>query len=69
VIANSRPCFAPLLTREITGVGPLLWASDYPHPVSSWPNSRAVVEASFEGVPADERELMVCGNAARIWNL
>jgi predicted TIM-barrel fold metal-dependent hydrolase len=37
--------------------------------VTSWPNSRRIVEEQLEGVPADERELIVCGNAARVWNL
>ena len=32
---------APLLTREITGVEPLLWASDYPHPEGTFPESPA----------------------------
>jgi hypothetical protein len=27
------------------------------------------VERNFAGVPADETELMVCGNAARIYGL
>lgn len=57
------------LLRHKVGVENIMWSSDYPHPVSSWPNSRAVVEETFAGVPADERELMVAGNAARVWNL
>jgi len=27
------------------------------------------VDEQFANVPADERQLMVCGNAARVWNL
>jgi predicted TIM-barrel fold metal-dependent hydrolase len=46
-----------------------MWSSDYPHPVSSWPNSRAIVDEMFEGVDEHERELVVSGNAARVWNL
>ena len=45
---------APLLTREITGVGPLLWASDYPHPEGTFPESQQVVERIFAGVPEAE---------------
>jgi hypothetical protein len=29
----------------------------------------AVIEETFEGLPEVERDLMVEGNAARIWNL
>ena len=51
------------------GVENVMWSSDYPHPVTSWPNSRKIVDEVFHGVPADERELMVSGNAKRVWNL
>jgi predicted TIM-barrel fold metal-dependent hydrolase len=55
--------------RDRLGVRNILWSNDYPHPVSSWPNSRALVEQHFEGIPADERQLIVSGNAQRVWNL
>jgi predicted TIM-barrel fold metal-dependent hydrolase len=55
--------------RDRLGVRNILWSNDYPHPVSSWPNSRAMVEQQFAGIPVDERELIVCGNARRVWNL
>jgi predicted TIM-barrel fold metal-dependent hydrolase len=55
--------------RQRIGVENILWSTDYPHPVSSWPNSRAIVEEQFRGVPDAERELIVAGNAARVWNL
>ncbi|HEX7096701.1 MAG TPA: amidohydrolase family protein [Acidimicrobiales bacterium] len=51
------------------GVENIMWSSDYPHPVSTWPNSRQVVDEIFAGVPAHERELVVSANAARVWNL
>ena len=57
------------LLRHKIGVHNIMWSSDYPHPVSSWPNSRALVENQFVGIPEDERELIVSGNAARVWNL
>ncbi|MGW0659873.1 amidohydrolase family protein [Streptodolium elevatio] len=55
--------------RYDIGVENILWSTDYPHPVSSWPRSRALVEEQFADVPADERALMLSGNATRIWNL
>jgi predicted TIM-barrel fold metal-dependent hydrolase len=55
--------------RYRIGVENMMWSSDYPHPVSSWPHSRTIVEEQFAGVPAAERELMVSGNAKRVWNL
>jgi predicted TIM-barrel fold metal-dependent hydrolase len=60
---------APLLTREITGVGPLLWASDYPHPEGTFPHSQQVVARIFAGVPEDEMQAIVGGNAARLYGV
>jgi len=55
--------------HEKLGLNNIMWSSDYPHPVSSWPNSQAIVAEMFHGVPDDERELVLNGNAARVWNL
>lgn len=55
--------------HERLGVENIMWSSDYPHPVTSWPKSRAMVDEMFAGVPAHERELVVSGNAARVWGL
>jgi predicted TIM-barrel fold metal-dependent hydrolase len=55
--------------RDCLGVRNVMWSSDYPHPVSSWPDSRATVERLFAGVPEDERDLICFANAARVWNL
>ena len=57
---------APLLTREITGIGPLMWASDYPHPEGTFPESQQVVERIFAGVPEAELTAIVSGNAAAL---
>lgn len=59
----------PILAREITGVEPLLWASDYPHPEGTFPESQAVVERIFAEVPDDEVAAIVGGNAARLYDL
>jgi len=60
---------APLLTREITGIEPLMWASDYPHPEGTFPESQQVVERIFAGVPEDELQAIVGGNAARLYGI
>ena len=58
----------PILRHKL-GVANIMWSSDYPHPVSSWPNSRALIAKSLADVPDDERALILSGNAARVWNL
>jgi predicted TIM-barrel fold metal-dependent hydrolase len=60
---------APLLARDVTGVGPLLWASDYPHPEGTYPNSQATVERIFAGLRDDEMQAVVHDNAARLYGL
>jgi uncharacterized protein len=55
--------------RDILGVENIMWSTDFPHPVTSWPHSRKIVEDQFAGLPADERELILSGNATRVWNL
>jgi predicted TIM-barrel fold metal-dependent hydrolase len=55
--------------RHRLGTENIMWSTDYPHPVTSWPHSRAIVDEQLAGVPERERELIVAGNAARVWNL
>jgi predicted TIM-barrel fold metal-dependent hydrolase len=57
------------LGTETLGIDNIMWSSDYPHPVSSWPRSRSIVDGMFGDVPAADREKLVCGNAQRVWNL
>jgi predicted TIM-barrel fold metal-dependent hydrolase len=46
-----------------------MWSSDYPHPVSTWPKSESIVAELFADTPPEDRDLMVSGNARRIWSL
>ncbi len=55
--------------RHHIGVDRVMWANDFPHAESDWPNSRVVLERNFAGVPADERHQMVAGNAIRFFHL
>jgi predicted TIM-barrel fold metal-dependent hydrolase len=55
--------------RHVLGTENLMWSSDYPHPVSTWPNSLATIDEELRGIPDDEVELMVWRNAARVWNI
>lgn len=57
------------LLRDRLGVQNLLWSTDYPHPVTSWPDSRRLVQEQFRSVPPDERHLILSGNAARLWSI
>jgi predicted TIM-barrel fold metal-dependent hydrolase len=60
---------AAILAREVTGVEPLLWASDYPHPEGTWPESQKAIERTFEGVPDAEIDAIVGLNARALYRL
>jgi len=55
--------------RHDLGVENLLWATDYPHPDSTWPHSQEVIHEHFDNVPVEEMRLIIGGNAARIYQL
>jgi predicted TIM-barrel fold metal-dependent hydrolase len=58
-----------LAQRHEVGIENVMWSTDFPHPASTWPNSRSVVESMMADIPADERHLIVAGNAARMYGL
>jgi predicted TIM-barrel fold metal-dependent hydrolase len=55
--------------RRKVGVDNMMWSSDYPHHGNDWPYSRKVIADTMGYLPAEERERIVGGNAARIWHL
>ena len=55
--------------RDIIGVDKLVWASDYPHAESTFPESQRVLEKILKGVSEDEREMIVSRNCAELYNL
>ena len=58
-----------VLNRGITGVEPLLWASDYPHPEGTWPETKSTLARLFADVDEDERNAIVGGTTARLYRL
>jgi predicted TIM-barrel fold metal-dependent hydrolase len=57
------------LLRHKVGVDNMLWSTDFPHPVTSWPDSQDLIERAFADIPADDKRKIICDNAARIWRL
>jgi predicted TIM-barrel fold metal-dependent hydrolase len=55
--------------RRDVGVRNMLWSSDYPHISANWPNSQILLESVFSaaGVTPEEAELLLVGNAARLY--
>jgi predicted TIM-barrel fold metal-dependent hydrolase len=46
-----------------------MWASDFPHADSTWPNSREVIEKDFAGVPVGVTKKIVFENAAKLYHI
>jgi predicted TIM-barrel fold metal-dependent hydrolase len=55
--------------RYDIGIENLMWATDYPHPDSTWPRSQEVLQEHFAGLPPEEIEMIASGNVTRIYNL
>jgi uncharacterized protein len=53
--------------RHAVGIERMLWSSDFPHITSDWPYSWKTVNATFTGVPDDERHAILAGNAQRLF--
>jgi predicted TIM-barrel fold metal-dependent hydrolase len=53
--------------RNDVGVDRMMWSSDYPHIGADWPHSWRSIGNAFSGVPLAEQELMLAGNAARLY--
>lgn len=55
--------------RELIPLSNLMWASDFPHSVGSYPNSRKFLEDAFAGVDEKTRRMVLLDNPARFFGL
>jgi uncharacterized protein len=53
--------------RHDVGVERILWSNDYPHISADWPFSWRTIQSAFSGVPTEERQLILAGNAQRLY--
>lgn len=53
--------------RHVIGVENLMWGSDYPHSESTFPKSIEILDKILEGVPEEEKAMIVGDNAARVY--
>lgn len=56
-------------TWEIFGADNYMWASDFPHADSTFPNSQKVIRENFAGVPEKITQAIVFDNANRLYNM
>src|SRR4051794_20064166 len=53
--------------RKVIGIETLMWGSDFPHHVSTWPNSQKVLSEHFDDIPKGERDRIVRDNCAELY--
>jgi predicted TIM-barrel fold metal-dependent hydrolase len=51
------------------GVNTSMWSSDYPHPNSTWPNSRQTIARDLGRLSAEDRGKIVRDNVAQLYHL
>ena len=58
-----------LQMRDLLPVDQLMWGTDFPHSVSSFPKSREWLDRIFEGVPDELRRRILVGNPCEFFRL
>jgi predicted TIM-barrel fold metal-dependent hydrolase len=54
---------------DLIGYENLMFATDYPHPDSTWPNTQQVFQDHFANIDRDKAEMVASGNVTRIYKL
>jgi len=60
---------AGVLTASVYGEDNFLWASDYPHGVTTWPNSKETVDRNCQGIEPTVKWKLNRENAAKLYRL
>ena len=52
-----------------SGADNCMWSNDFPHPNSTWPNSRKVIERDLGHLPKEKQTKLLYTNVARLYNM
>ena len=58
-----------LREREYIGIDNIMWASDYPHSETTWPNSKALTDEWFTPFGDEEKAKILWKNCAKLYGL
>ena len=58
---------ASIKTRSYIGTDNILWSSQFPLATSTWPNTRAAIAKSFDGIAESDRQKILFANAAKLY--
>jgi len=51
------------------GTDNCMWSNDFPHPNSTWPHSRDVIERDLGHLPKEKRHRLIAGNVIELYDL
>jgi predicted TIM-barrel fold metal-dependent hydrolase len=55
---------------DAIGAGNVMWASDYPHGDTTWPNSKkAIMDSPLGRLPEATRRAVICDTAAKVYGI
>jgi uncharacterized protein len=57
------------MVGSILDVDKVMFGSDYPHPASTWPHSRQVIEEQWQGVSPEVRQKITRDNARTLFEI
>ena len=60
---------AGLRLLDTLGEDRVMWASDYPHADSTWPESKRAIEDNFKDIAPAARRRILCDNARQLYGL
>jgi hypothetical protein len=55
--------------RKLVGVNNVLWEADFPHPTSTYPDTKKILRNILKGVSSADQYKMLEGNARRVYKL
>jgi predicted TIM-barrel fold metal-dependent hydrolase len=58
-----------LYLLDFFGEGHVMWASDYPHPASTWPHSREIVERETAHLSENQKRAVLRDNARSLYGM
>ncbi|MBI2203639.1 MAG: amidohydrolase family protein [Candidatus Rokubacteria bacterium] len=67
--ATFQQDLAGIRLLDTMGEDRVMWASDYPHADSTWPESQQAIELNFKEVPPAVRRKITCENAKTLYGL
>ena len=58
-----------LIASPLFGEDNFMWASDFPHPATTWPNSEADLDRQFEGINDEVRAKITVENVMKLYDI